>query len=1272
MPKKSSLFAWGCAATILALGVLLLANLLFLRERTLENGQRLAHSYASVLRNQMVRVVFNTEKVLDATRRAYRAMGPQAGVDLDVAMQDLLARQPELDRLWITDKNGKVVHDTHPIASPLDQSDRDFFVVHKEGIGPNMFVGAPVLSRRTSRWQMAFSQGLQGSNGQFDGIVAASIDPMLFDAQWRALELGERGTVELIRADGALLFRSPFNSADLGADPSQIPAYLGELSKSDEGVFTYTSPVDDVVRQYAYHHFHEGVDWILLVGLDQRHILEPWQQTVRLTLLLFVLIAGGGVAVIYVVRASVARQESAEAEAALRAHALDATTQGVVVSDAAGRVLTVNNAFVTLTGYTQADIQGKTCAILQGEGSDPSVKNSIQMAMAKHEAIECEILNYHKSGRAFWNQLSIAPVRNAEGAVTNYVGVQRDATAEHAARLNMVLTQRVFQQAREGITVTDARCNIQRINPALTTITGYSEEDVLGKNPRIFSSGLQDTEFYQNMWNEVLQKDGWSGEIRNRNKNGAVYPAWLTISALRDEHGDICNFIGSLTDLTQIRATENRVYRLAHFDPLTGLPNQTVLLDRTSHAISMAQRSQEPLCLMRVGIDNFRALCEAHGHSVGDKLLVDVAQRLSAVVREQDTVSHNAGQEFSVLLPSTDSAGAAHMAGDMLWTLAQPYKVDGQRIEVTASIGIASFPENGKDFDSLMGCAELAMHRAQVDGNGNFRFYSDDLYTAVKARETMARALRQAIGNSEFEVLYQPLADFQTGCISGMEALLRWTRPEMGAVSPAVFIPLAEETGSIRAIGKWVLCQVCRDIVSWKAQGLMVPKVAVNVSAAQFRDPDYLHGVQKVVEDSAISAENIFLEVTESALMDDVQRCEYVLSGLKRMGFGLSLDDFGTGYSSLSYLKRYPFDKVKIDQSFIRDIETNAVDSVIVNVIISMAHGLGLKVVAEGVETEAQCEIMRSSVCDEVQGYFFSRPVDSKALAGLLQENRQLPSHLLRFRPLPRALLLVDDEPNVLSSLKRLFRRDGYVIYTANGGAQGLEVLAQEKVDVIISDQRMPGMTGVEFLREAKKLYPDTIRIVLSGYTELQSVTDAINEGAIYRFLTKPWVDEQLREQVHKAFEHIELLEKNRQLDIRNRATNQELVAANRHLGLLIETTKKHVELESASLAIVREALQLVPIPVLGVDDQLYIMFSNKAAEQAFPGMGGLLGSPLQDLHADLPQWLAQQQEGERGPVALGNGLWTLRWNAMGKNSSSRGALLSLTLLGESNGGNAP
>ena len=1265
-------FALAGPLAVLALALVLAANLGFLRARALENGGQLARSYTTVLVDHMTSELADTRTTLD---RLAQALGRSRGVSdgaFAAAAREALVHQPGLDRLWVANAQGRVLLDTHPTAALEDVAAREDFRIYATEPARHMHLGVAEFDTRSGQWFVPVTQVVRDAQGTPVAVLGAFLDAERWLAMWQSLEVGAGGTVALLRASGELVMSLPFLSQQVGRAPEAGSDFLAALQRGETGVFSAASPLDGVLRVFAFARVRQGDDFVLVVGLDRAEVLAPWEQTVRQTLWLAAVLLALGVALTWSLYVNMTRRLAAEQAARLRAQALDSITQGVLVADAQGRTLSVNHAFETLTGYTQAQMLGRSCALLQGAGTDPATAQLLRDALARRAPVECRILNYRQDGRAFWNDLSIAPVHDAHGDVTHFVGVQRDVTQQQEAYLATLLMQSVFQQAREGITVTDAAGNIQRVNTAFTAITGYSEDEVRGKNPRVLASGLQDRAFYDAMWRDILERGLWSGEIYNRRKDGTVYPEWLTITVLRDERGEISHFIGSFDDLSQLRASENRVHQLAHFDPLTGLPNQTVLQDRTGHAITMAQRMKEPLCLMQLSIDHFKTVNDSHGHAMGDMVLIEVARRLSAEVREQDTVSHQAGNEFSLLLPATGSDGAAHLAGELLWSLAQPYVLGGQSFSLTASIGIASYPENGQDFEVLAKCAAIALHRAQTSGHDNFKFYSDAMYQEVVQREHMARALREAVERNEFTVVYQPLADFQSGRISGMEALLRWNSPEQGAIPPSTFIPLAEETGTIRAIGQWVLRQVCRDIRAWSDQGLEVPLVAVNVSAVQFRDAHYIASVRAVLDECGVAPQRLFLEVTESALMDDVQRCEAVLAELKTMGFGLSLDDFGTGYSSLSYLKRYPFDKVKIDQSFVREIDSNEVDAVIVKVIIAMAHGLGLKVVAEGVETEKQCEIMRSNVCDEIQGYFLSRPVDAAALAQLLAQGHCLPGHLLRFRPPQRTLLLVDDEPNVVSSLKRLFRRDGYAILTANSGEEGLQVLAQSKVDVIISDQRMPGMTGVELLREAKKRYPDTIRIVLSGFTELQSVTDAINEGAIYRFLTKPWVDEQLREQVHKAFEHVELLEQNRQLDIKIRTTNQELMAANRHLGALIEATRRQVQTETASLAVLREALQLIPTPILGVDDQMVIMFTNDAADLALVGWGGLLGCPLHDLDAELAQWLAEAPQGQGRVLRLAGLRWGVAWRSMGKTSTSRGTLLSLQPLPEPVQGGAP
>jgi diguanylate cyclase (GGDEF)-like protein/PAS domain S-box-containing protein len=817
----------------------------------------------------------------------------------------------------------------------------------------------------------------------------------------------------------------------------------------------------------------------------------------------------------------------------------------------------------------------------------------------------------------------------------------------------------IFQQSREGILVADAQHKIVQINQAFTDISGYSEEEVLGSNPRVLSSGRHAPEFYQSMWRTIESEGRWSGEIWNRHKNGNIYPEWITITALRNRQNRVTHYVASFSDLSDVKAAEKRIERLSNFDALTGLANGAQLKARTDQSIAMMQRSGEPLSMLLIGIDRFKSINDTLGHQIGDDMLIEVASRLNSAIREQDIVARVGGKEFVLVLPNTPASGAAHLARKILGSLGEPCTLSGHDLSPSASIGMACFPNNGLDFESLFKAVEIALHRAQADGQDALQFYSDGIYQEMLLREQMVSALRVAASLEQLSLVYQPFVDLLTGQISGMEALLRWRHAELGVIPPSEFIPLAEESGLIKGIGEWVIRQACRDIQNWQSKGLQVPHVAVNISALQFEGSDLVLQVQSALADFDVAPDMLHLEVTESALMGDVQRSESILRDLKALGIKLSLDDFGTGYSSLSYLKRFPFDKVKIDQSFLQDITITQSDHVIVKVIIAMAHGLGLKVIAEGVENEAQCEIMRTNACDEIQGYFFSKPISALEIEAVFAQGRQLPSHLLSLHKPPRTILLVDDEPNIVSALKRLFRKDGHQILTANSGAEGLDILSKQRVDLIISDQRMPGMTGVEFLRAAKVNYPDTIRIVLSGYTELQSVTDAINEGAVYRFLTKPWDDEQLRAQVQKAFELTGLHEENRKLDIKIRAVNQELVAANRQLNDLLNATRTQANRERTSLEIVREVLEHIPSPVIGVDDEGLIAFVNAAAQQLFKTAAPLLGNNLSDALPAIDEALGHIEESQTRDISIDGSSLTMTWGRMGAQSLSRGILIT-------------
>ncbi|WP_229213310.1 MULTISPECIES: EAL domain-containing protein [unclassified Duganella] len=531
----------------------------------------------------------------------------------------------------------------------------------------------------------------------------------------------------------------------------------------------------------------------------------------------------------------------------------------------------------------------------------------------------------------------------------------------------------------------------------------------------------------------------------------------------------------------------------------------------------------------------------------------------------------------------------------------------------------------------------------------------------TKDLPAMTAALEQALAQDQLRLLYQPLVDLQSGAVISLEALVRWQHPDQGLLAAHAFLPQADAAGMTAAIGLWVLRRACADLQAWRRGGQNGLRVAINVSPSQFRDPAFGAAVAAMLDECAIAPGTLTLEITETALTEAGDGCDDVLAGFKARGLSLTLDDFGTGHGSLSSLKRYPFDAIKIDADYIRNVVHDSHDAAMAKSIIAMGHNLGMKVVAEGVETESQCDFLRRNMCDQIQGYFFAPPLDSAELHQLLASDRTLPAHLLRMHRPPRRLLLVDDEPNILAALKRLLRADQYQIFTAGDGPQGLALLAQQPVDVIVSDQRMPGMLGADFLRKARELAPDTIRIMLSGYTELQSVTDAVNEGAIYKFLTKPWEDEQLRGHIAEAFRVKEIADDNLRLHLEVRSANQELAAANRRMEQLLLEKQRQISRDEISLSVARELLQHLPLPVIGMDDSGMIAFINGAAAGLFRHSGGLLGN---EASAVLPELFPAGSDGglpHHHLADIDGQRYTVMCYPMGEHSASRGSLITLS-----------
>jgi len=575
-----------------------------------------------------------------------------------------------------------------------------------------------------------------------------------------------------------------------------------------------------------------------------------------------------------------------------------------------------------------------------------------------------------------------------DGKPVRMRGIVQDITERKQAEQQLRIAATAFE-AQEGMLVCDADNVILRVNRAFTEITGYSAEEAIGQTPRLLRSGRQDADFYRAMWQDVRRTGAWQGEIWNRRKNGEVYPEWLTISAVKGDDGETSHYVATLTDITLRKSAEDEIQHLAFYDPLTHLPNRRLLLDRLERALASSARHKRYGALMLLDIDNFKTLNDTLGHAVGDQLLLEVATRLTASVREGDTVARLSGDEFVVILEDLDAeamaaAQAENVAVKMRAALNQPYLLDlafsedklGKRSHhSTSSIGITMFRGHTATVDELMQRADTAMYQAKAAGRNTLRFFDPQMQAVVTARATLEADLREAVRQGQFVLYYQVQVD-GLGQRTGAEALIRWQHPRRGLIAPAHFIPQAEETGLILPLGHWVLETACAALTAWQDRPELAQlTLAVNVSAHQFHQAGFVEQVLQVLAKSGAEPRKLKLELTESLLLDDVEDVIAKMSALKAHGVGFALDDFGTGYSSLSYLKRLPLDQLKIDQSFIWDVLTDPNDAAIAQTIIALSQTMGLSVIAEGVEREEQRDFLAGLGCHAYQGYLFSRPL---------------------------------------------------------------------------------------------------------------------------------------------------------------------------------------------------------------------------------------------------------------------------------------------------------
>jgi diguanylate cyclase (GGDEF)-like protein/PAS domain S-box-containing protein len=747
------------------------------------------------------------------------------------------------------------------------------------------------------------------------------------------------------------------------------------------------SVIQDVTaeREFKDELWHYQSNLEDLVDIQVNQIDKTKKQLIQMLFLgvLFLLILV--VFLVYLLK----RKNAAEEQHSLIAQIVEQSPVSIQTTDLDGIITYVNKEFVKSSGFSSVEVIGENTSILKSGLHDASLYKDLWKTIASGKHWVGEFYNKRNNGETFWEKANVYPLKDSKNRITSYVGIKEDITQAKEDEKQLRLASTVFKTATEAVMVTDVDNRIVAVNKAFTLITGYEDAEIIGKTPAFLNSGYQDAELYERMNTELKISDQWQGEICNRRKNGEVFFEWLSVTALRDEKGQLESYVSLFTDITKRKKAEDKIYRQANYDSLTGLANRNLFVDRFEQMLEVAKRECNKVAILFIDLDGFKSVNDTFGHAKGDMLLKLTTKRIKEAVRTTDTVSRLSGDEFAIILSGDNNVYSFEkIALQILDKIASPFQLEEKEAYVTASIGISIFPDDGRTSEELLSKSDSAMYKAKDKGKNNVQFFTKEMDVKAQQRRELEVELRKVILNNELILHYQPIHDVSTRKVVSAEALVRWQHPEKGMVGPYEFIALAEDIGFITEIGDWVLETACKEAKLWQSRYEVAPKVSVNISSVQFNRQDFLSKLKGTLEKTKLPPESLILEMTESLLIQEDTQTLSQLFMIREMGVELSLDDFGTGYSSLSYLKRFPISILKIDRAFIKNITINAEDEALACAILAMAKSLNLKVVAEGVEEFAQCELLTKHECHFIQGYYFSRPLEDSAFIEYLDNHK--------------------------------------------------------------------------------------------------------------------------------------------------------------------------------------------------------------------------------------------------------------------------------------------
>ena len=790
--------------------------------------------------------------------------------------------------------------------------------------------------------------------------------------------------------------------------------YLNELRHQQNAALTLRFPLDDpslLAAQAArgmlgfisginyrgepvigYSLGIPGTNWLMVAEIDADEVFDPIRQLAFSVALITLLLVGiGGMSLFFWWRQRVAKYQTAQLQSELKQQLLAKqfdylskfANDIILLLDENGTIVEANDRAEIDYRLSRQELIGKNIRDLRVPQNQAAFESQWEL-VKKNKGLLFETVHRRSDGTEFPVEVNSRAIE-----MENRLFVQsiiRDITERKKREEEVKLAAMVYQGSSEGMMVTDAANMIVSVNPALEKITGYDAEDVIGKDPKILKSGQHDSAFYQAMWHEIDSTGCWKGELWNRKKNGDIFVVLSSINTIFNPDGSVQRRVALISDITEKKKSEELVWQQANFDALTGLPNRRLFRDHLLQEIRKARRANLPLAIMYLDLDGFKHVNDTLGHDMGDQLLKDTAERLKSCVRETDTVARLGGDEFIVLLAEVSNLRhVGSVAQNVLQKLAEPFQLGDKVAQVSASIGITLYPEDATEIEELLKNADQAMYAAKQEGRDRYRYFTESMQQAAQERMWLVNEMRQAIANQQFNLVYQPIVELPSGCINKAEALIRWRHPERGLIDPSVFIPIAEETGMIHDIGNWVFFEAANQARRWRNKHHPDFQISINKSPVQFRAKsndlvlwfDHLKSL-------GLPGQSMAVEITEGLLMDAASHITDQLFAFRDAGIEVSLDDFGTGYSSLSYLKKFDIDRIKIDRTFILNLVEDANDMALCEAIIVMAHKLGIKVVAEGVETIEQRDLLAKAGCDFIQGYLIAAPLSADELENFL------------------------------------------------------------------------------------------------------------------------------------------------------------------------------------------------------------------------------------------------------------------------------------------------